>query len=341
MSKTLCWALGFAAALTLAAACSRTQATADAGEYMKILNVSYDVSRDFYKEYNPLFVREFKKIRPDIDLHIQQSHGGSSKQAMSVANGLPADVVTMNQTSDIDTLAQRGLVASDWADSLPNQAVPFSSATVFLVRKGNPKDITDWHVLADSDVKVVFANPKTSGNGRYAFLSLYGYALKTYGSQTEAETFTRKVLANVPMFENGSRAASTSFTQREIGDVLVTLENEANFISRNLLPDQFEIVYPSYTAEAESPVAVVESVTAKKGTREAARAYLQYLWSDPAQELAAKMYFRPGNAEILARHRTDFPKLNTFRPNETLGSWPEIMTNFFADGGIFDRLNTR
>ena len=329
MSKIRCLAIGTIAALL----------TAAGGKYMKILNVSYDVSRDFYKEYNPLFIREFTKKHPETDLHVQQSHGGSSKQALSVANGLPADVVTMNQSSDIDTLQARGLIRPNWQSRLPDKAVPFTSTTVFLVRKGNPKHIRDWDDLTRPDVKTVFANPKTSGNGRYAFLSAYGYGLKTSGGdEAQARQFTRAILNNVPMFENGSRAATTSFTRRDIGDVLVTLENEANFVSKKLENGRFEIIYPSYTAAADSPVAVVDKNAEKKESQAAARAYLEYLWSKPAQELAARMYFRPSDKEILARHKADFPDLDTFRPAELFGGWPQIMQKFFADGGMFDQL---
>ena len=339
MSKFRYLAIGTLAALLAVAACSGGKTAAGNGKYMKILNVSYDVSRDFYKEYNPLFIREFTKKHPETDLHVQQSHGGSSKQALSVANGLPADVVTMNQSSDIDTLQARGLIRPGWQSRLPDKAVPFTSATVFLVRKGNPKRIRDWGDLTRPDVKTVFANPKTSGNGRYAFLSAYGYGLKAAdGDEAQAGLFVQKILHNVPMFENGSRAATTSFTRRDIGDVLITLENEANFVSRKLENGRFEIVYPSYTAAADSPVAVVDKNAEKKESQAVARAYLEYLWSKPAQELAASMYFRPSDSEVLARHKADFPDMHTFRPDEHFGGWPQIMQKFFADGGMFDRL---
>ena len=339
MSKIRCLAIGTIAALLAVAACSGGKTAGGGGKYMKILNVSYDVSRDFYKEYNPLFIREFTKKHPETDLHVQQSHGGSSKQALSVANGLPADVVTMNQGSDIELLVKKGLVKADWQKAFPNNAVPFTSTTVFLVRKGNPKHIRDWDDLTRPDVKTVFANPKTSGNGRYAFLSAYGYGLKTSGGdEAQARQFTQAILNNVPMFENGSRAATTSFTRRDIGDVLVTLENEANFVSKKLENGRFEIVYPSYTAVADSPVAVVDKNAEKKESQAAARAYLEYLWSKPAQELAARMYFRPSDKEILARHKADFPDLDTFRPAELFGGWSQIMQKFFADGGMFDQL---
>lgn len=312
------------------------------GKNIKLLNVSYDVARDFYKEYNPLFIKEYQTRNPDVAINIQQSHGGSSKQALAVANGLQADVATMNQTSDIDLLEKKGLVASDWHTRLPDNAVPFTSTTVFLVRKGNPKQIRDWADLAKDNLQIVIANPKTSGNGRYAFLGAFGYGLKAHnGDETQAKAFTAKLLKNVPVFENGGRAATTTFTQRNIGDVLITFENEANHVSRNLAPGQFEIVYPSYTILSESPVAVVDAVADKKGTRAAAGEYLKYLWSEPAQELAAKFYLRPRNTAVLEKHRADFPAVETFRPNEVFGSWDDIAKKFFADGSLFDQLSAR
>lgn len=341
-------ALGIAAALAAcspqtdknAAASAATPATN--GQTVKLLNVSYDVARDFYKDYNPLFEKEYAAKHPGSSIEIQQSHGGSSKQALAVANGLQADVVTMNQLSDIELLADKGLVAQNWAERLPDHAVPFTSTTVFLVRKGNPQQVRDWADLTKENLKIVIANPKTTGNGRYAFLGAYGYALKANnGDEARANDFTRKLLANVPVYENGGRAATTTFTQRNIGDVLITFENEANYVSRVLSPDQFEIVYPGYTILSESPVAVVDSVVEKKATREAATEYLEYLWSEPAQELAAKLYLRPRNAEVLAAHAADFPKIDTFRPNDIFGSWPEIMKKYFADGGLVDQLSPK
>lgn len=209
--------------------------------------------------------KEYAAKHPGSSIEIQQSHGGSSKQALAVANGLQADVVTMNQLSDIELLADKGLVAQTGAERLPDHAVPFTSTTVFLVRKGNPQQVRDWADLTKENLKIVIANPKTTGNGRYAFLGAYGYALKANnGDEARANDFTRKLLANVPVYENGGRAATTTFTQRNIGDVLITFENEANYVSRVLSPDQFEIVYPSYTILSESPVAVVDNVVEKK-----------------------------------------------------------------------------
>ncbi|OSI10597.1 sulfate ABC transporter substrate-binding protein [Neisseria zoodegmatis] len=323
---------------TQVAASSDGSAAASSGS-IKLLNVSYDVARDFYKEYNPLFIKAYQAKNPGAEISIQQSHGGSSKQALAVANGLQADVATMNQTSDIELLEKKGLVKAEWRTRLPDNAVPFTGTTVFLVRKGNPKQIRDWADLAKDNLQIVLANPKTSGNGRYAFLGAFGYALKTNnGDEAKAKEFTGKLLKNTPVLENGGRAATTTFTQRNIGDVLVTFENEANHVSRNLAPGQFEIVYPSYTILSESPVAVVDSVAGKKGSQAAAEEYLKYLWSEPAQELAAKFYMRPSNPAVLAKHKSEFPEMETFSPNQVFGSWEEIMKKYFADGGLFDQL---
>ncbi|HFA8975193.1 TPA: sulfate ABC transporter substrate-binding protein [Neisseria gonorrhoeae] len=283
------------------------------GKNITLLNASYDVTRYFYKEYNHLFIKTYQSEHPGTSVSIQQSHGGFSKQALSVANGLQA---------------------------LPDHAAPYTSTMVFLVRKNNPKQIRDWNDLAKDGANIVIA--KTSGNGRYAFLGAYGYGLKANnGNEQEAQKLVASILKNTPVFENGGRAAATTFTQRNIGDVLITFENEANYVSKKLTQGQFEIVYPSYTISAESPVAVVNSVVAKKGTQKTARAYLEYLWSEPAQELAASLYLRPRNPEVLARHKADFPDLDTFPPEEKFGGWDNIMKTYFADGGVFDRLTAQ
>ena len=302
----------------------------------EILNVSYDVARDFYKDYNPLFVDFYKKQHPDAHVSIKQSHGGSSKQALSVKNGLEADVVTMNQGSDIELLADSQLVDSKWRQNLPNNAIPFTSTVVFLVRDGNPKGIKDWHDLANKGVELVIANPKTTGNGRYAFLGLYGYAQHSFGAG--ADDFTQKVLANIAILDSGARAATTSFVQRKVGDVLIAPENEAAYIANELNKGEVQVVYPSLTVRTETPVAVVSGVSDKKGTTAIATEYLNYLYSDQAQELGASVYLRPSNETILAKHDTTFPKLDTFGVKETFGEWETVMTKFFSDGGIFDKL---
>lgn len=306
---------------------------------IELLNVSYDVARDFYKGYNPLFVENYKSENPNANVTIKQSHGGSSKQALSVASGLQADVATMNQGSDIELLESKGLVANDWEKQFPDNAVPFTSTIVLLVRKDNPKGISDWQDLTKPGVEIVMANPKVTGNGRYAFLGAYGYGLNAFNNdEDKAKGYVRDVLKNVKVYENGGRAATTTFVQRGIGDVLVTFENEANLAATDFGKGQVEIVYPKYSIKSESPVAIVNAVTDKKGTTAAAKAYLDYLWSEPAQQLAADLYLRPSVKSVLDKNSDKLPAINTFNPNEAFGTWDEIMGTFFTDNGVFDQL---
>ncbi|MCP9758324.1 sulfate ABC transporter substrate-binding protein [Aquitalea sp. S1-19] len=307
-----------------------------------LLNVSYDVMRDFYKDYNPAF-QKYWKAKGGETVTLQQSHGGSSKQAMSVVNGLQADVITMNQAPDINILAERGaLVPKDWAKRLSNNSVPFTSATVILVRKGNPKAIRDWKDLARPGVQAIIANPKTSGNGRYAYLGVYGWALKQPGgNDASAKAFVGKVFGNVPVLDTGGRAATTTFMQRQIGDALVTFENEAEMIAREFGRGSFEIVYPTLTVAAENPVAVVDKVVDKKGTRKQAEAYLGYLWSTEGQTLAAQNYLRPQNPQVLAKFAGQFPPVKTFTVEKVFGSWDGVMKTHFTDGGVFDQIYTK
>lgn len=320
-------------------ASSNVSANTSNADNIKLLNVSYDVARDFYKDYNPLFVKDYQSKNAGKTIEIQQSHGGSSKQALSVANGLQADVVSMNQVSDIDMLVKKGVVASDWASQFPNDAVPYTSSIVFLVRKDNPKAIKDWADLTKNGVQIVLANPKTTGNGRYAFLGAYGYGLHAFNNdETKTQNFVKSMLKNVPVYENGGRAATTTFLQRQIGDVLVTFENEANLAVKQFGQGQVQIVYPSYTIQADNPVAIVKTVTDKKGTTEVAKAYLNGLWSDDAQQLAANLYLRPSNPQILAKNADKLPQIATFNPNTVFGNWDGIMSKFFKDGALFDTL---
>ncbi|MAG84921.1 sulfate ABC transporter substrate-binding protein [Candidatus Poribacteria bacterium] len=306
---------------------------------IELLNVSYDVARDFYKDYNPMFVEHYKSEHPNSTITVKQSHGGSSKQALSVASGLQADVATMNQGSDIELLEKKGLVESDWESKFPDNAVPFTSTIVFLVRKDNPKNINDWEDLTNDGIEIVMANPKVTGNGRYAFLGAYGYGLHAFdNNEDDAQNYVRDMLKNVKVYENGGRAATTTFVQRGIGDVLVTFENEANLAATKFGQGQVDIVYPDYSIKSESPVAVVTTVTDKKGTTDAAKAYLDYLWSEPAQQLAADLYLRPSVQSVLEKNSDKLPPVETFRPNDTFGSWDEIMGNFFSDNGVFDQL---
>ena len=309
------------------------------GQNIELLNVSYDVARDFYKGYNPLFIEHYKSENPNSTITVNQSHGGSSKQALSVANGLQADVVTMNQGSDIELLEKKGLVEADWESKFSDNAVPFTSTIVFLVRKDNPKGINDWSDLTKSGLEIVLANPKSTGNGRYAFLGAYGYGLHAFNNDdAKAQSYVKDVLKNVKVYENGGRAATTTFVQRGIGDVLVTFENEANLAATQFGAGKVDIVYPKYSIKSESPVAIVKSVTDKKGTTAAAKAYLDYLWSEPAQQLAADLYLRPSVKSVLDKNGDKLPPIETFRPNDTFGSWDEIMSKYFSDGGVFDML---
>ncbi|MGO3859054.1 MAG: sulfate ABC transporter substrate-binding protein [Neisseriaceae bacterium] len=329
-------------ALTLSlslAACGSAPDTTN-GHDIELMNVSYDVTRDFYQAYNPMFVAEYEAAHPGSRVRIAQSHGGSTKQTLAVANGLPADVVTMNQSSDLNLLVSRQLVAPDWAKQLPNGAMPYTSTTVFLVRTGNPKNIRDWADLVGHDAQVIFANPKTSGNGRYAFLAAYGSALKTHhGDHDAARAYMRTLFQNIPVLDSGGRAATTTFVQRQIGDVLVAPENEAQLARREFGPDAFEVVYPSYSIVIESPMAVVQPVTQKKGSQAVATAYLQGHWAKPAQDLAASLFLRPQDPEVLAAHAAQFPNIERFLAQDVFGSWDSIMTTYFADGGVLDQIS--
>ena len=324
--------LGLAAATLLAGLGQGAHAAAQT-----LLNVSYDVSREFYKDYNLLFAAHWKKTAGD-DLTLNQSHGGSSKQARSVVDGLEADVITMNQANDIDVLHDRGnLIPADWARRLPDNASPTTSTSVILVRKGNPKQIRDWDDLGSKGISVIIPNPKTSGNGRYTYLAAWGAALKKGVNPAAAQALVRRIFANVPVFDGGGRAATTTFAQRKIGDALATFESEVPLILREFGSD-FEAVYPSWSILAENPVAIVDKVVDKRGTRKAAEAYLKYLWSDEGQELAAKHSLRPRSAKVLAKYAKQFPKLQLFTVDELFGGWKKAQKEHFDDGGLYDQI---
>ncbi|MGC5700315.1 sulfate ABC transporter substrate-binding protein [Pseudomonas sp. NFXW11] len=305
-----------------------------------LLNVSYDVMRDFYKDYNAAFQKHWKAEHNE-NITLQMSFGGSSKQARSVIDGLPADVITMNMATDINALADNGkLVPDNWVTRLPNNSAPFTSATVFIVRKGNPKALKDWPDLLKDGVQVIVPNPKTSGNGRYTYLSAWGYVLKNGGDENKAKDFVGKLFKQAPVLDTGGRAATTTFMTNQIGDVLVTFENEAEMIAREFGRDQFEVIYPSVSAEAEPPVSVVDKVVEKKGTRAAAEEYLKYLWSPEGQEIAANNYLRPRDPQVLAKYTDRFPKVDFLSVEKTFGDWRSVQKTHFNDGGIFDQIYT-
>lgn len=302
-----------------------------------LLNVSYDVSRELYKEVNTAFSQVHQHDTGD-KLRINQSHGGASKQVLALTNGLAGDVVTMNQAADIEALARYGLVAADWREQFPYNATPYTSTTVFLVHKGNPKNIKDWDDLVREDVKVVLPNPKTSGSGRYAYLAAWGYALDKTQSEQSAIEFIGKLLSNVPVLDGGGRGATTTFTQRGMGDVLVSFENETLLIANELGNNDFEVIYPSISIDAAAPVAVVSKVAQKHDCEELARSYLQFLFSPQGQKIIAKHNFRPRDAAVLAENRDKFPELRLLSVENDLGGWPSVQAKHFERGALFDQI---
>jgi len=305
----------------------------------KLLNVSYDVTREFYQEYNSLFTAYWKEKTGDT-VTVNQSHGGSSKQVRSVIDGLAADVVTMNQPLDVDMLHERaGLIPPAWAARLPNRSVPYTSTILFVVRKGNPKNIKDWDDLVRRGVSVIIPNPKTSGNGRYSYLGAWGYALrKSAGDEAKAREFVGKLFAQVPVLDTGGRGATTTFAQHEIGDVLLTFENEAALILQESGANKLEIIVPPASIRADNPVVWVDKVVSRHGTEQIARGYLEYLYSNLGQELAAKHNFRPQNPEVLAKHADRFKPLELYGVEDIAGGWQQAQRVHFADGGLFDQI---
>jgi len=302
-----------------------------------LLNVSYDVARELYKQINPAFVAAWK-AKTGQTVTINQSHGGSSKQIGAVIGGLEADVVTMNQATDIQQLADKGYTPADWAKRFPNGAAPYSSTMLFLVRKGNPKGIKDWADLARPGVQVIIPNPKVTGNGRYGYLAAWGSVIATGGSEAQARERVSKIFANVPVLDGGGRGATTTFTQRGIGDVLVTFEGEVELIENEFGKGQFEQVTPSISIETEAPVALVDKVTAKRGSAALAKAYLDFQWSPEAQEIIAKNNFRPRDPAVFKKHEQRFAKLKLFTVEQTLGGWAQVSKTHFADGGTYDQI---
>ena len=322
--------LALVAALSLAGLAAQAQT---------LLNASYDVAREFYKDYNAAFVAHYKKTTGK-DVKIDQAHGGSSAQARAVNDGLDADVVTMNTTTDVDFLAGTGVVAKDWAKRFPNNASPTSSTMLFLTRNGNPKNIKDWDDLTKPGIQVIVVNPKTGGNGRMAYLAAWGYAKKKGASDAQAAEFVGKLYKNVPVLAKGGRDATTIFLQRNIGDVLVTFESEVVSVDREFGTGKVDAVHPSISIVAENPVAVVERTVAKKGTADLAKAYLDYLYSEEAQEIAAKHALRPRNAAVLKKYSATFKPIQLFTVSELFGSLAEAQKVHFNDGGQFDKIYT-
>ena len=304
-----------------------------------LLNVSYDVAREFYKDINAAFVPYYKKTTGK-DVKIEQSHAGSSAQARAVADGLDADVVTMNTTTDIEFLADKGIVAKDWANRFPDNAAPTTSTMLFLVRKGNPKGIKDWDDLVKPGVQVIVVNPKTGGNGRYAYLAALGYEKKKGASEAQSQEFLGKLYKNVPVLARGGRDATTAFLQRNTGDVLITFESEVESVNKEFGANKVDVVYPSISIVAENPVAVVERTVAKKGTAQLAKDYLNFLYTPEAQEIAAKHSIRPRNAAVLKKYANTFRPIKLFTVQELFGSLSDAQKVYFNDGGQFDKIYT-
>jgi sulfate transport system substrate-binding protein len=316
----------------LAAACGQTV----------LLNASYDPTREFYREYNAAFAR-YWKARTGQDVRVNQSHGGSGKQARAVIDGLPADVVTLALAYDIDAIsAKSGLVERDWQRMFPNNSAPCTSTVVFLVRKGNPKGIHDWNDLVRPGVSVITANPKTSGGARWNYLAAWGYALKMNNNQeSAARQFVRHLYQNVPVLDSGARGAMTTFVQRGVGDVLLTWENEALLAVRDFGAGNFEIVLPSVSVLAEPPVAVVSGVAQQHGVGALAREYIGHLYSEEAQEIAARNFFRPQLPSVAERYGKQFPKIDLFTVDQVAGGWQKAQRVHFEDGGVFDQIYAR
>ncbi|KQV60687.1 hypothetical protein ASC95_04415 [Pelomonas sp. Root1217] len=302
-----------------------------------LLNVSYDPTRELYQDFNKAFAAQWK-AKTGETVSIKASHGGSGKQARAVIDGLEADVVTLALAYDIDAIADHKLLPLDWQKKLPNNASPYTSTIVFLVRKGNPKKISNWPDLARSGVDVITPNPKTSGGARWNYLAAWGYALKNGGTPDSAKDFVKRIYANTKVLDSGARGSTTTFVERGIGDVLIAWENEAYLAVKELGPDKFEIVTPSVSILAEPPVAIVDKVVDKRGTRKQAEAYLNYLYSPEGQEIAAKNYYRPRDAKVAAKYAKQFAPVKLFTLDELFGSWRQAQKAHFDDGGVFDQI---
>ncbi len=320
-------------ALIGAALAALISTTVSAEEPKTLLNASYDVARELFAAENAAFVKSYPGVT------IDQSHAGTSKQARAIVEGLSADVVTFNQVTDIDFLVKQGFVSADWQKDFPNDASPFYSFPSFLVRKGNPKNIKDWDDLVRDDVKIVFPNPKTSGNARYTYLAAVAFANEKFnGDQAKVDEFIKKIFANVPVFDTGGRAATTTFVEREIGDVLITFEAETRGIAKQYGTDKFEGVVPSVSLLSEFPVAVVDKVVDKRGSRELAKSYLDFLYTEEGQRIAAEFGHRVHNEKVAAEFKDQFPSIRLVNVNDVFGGWDKIQKDHFASGGKLDAL---
>lgn len=319
------------------AGCSGSDSSSD-NKNVELLNVSYDPTRELYVDFNESFAKYWQE-KTGQEVTISQSHGGSGKQARSVIEGLEAEVVTLALGYDVDSISEAGLIDKEWQSEFKDNSAPYTSTIVFLVRKGNPKNIKDWNDLTRDDVSIVTPNPKTSGGARWNYLAAWAYALKNNNNSEEAaKDFVSELYGNVAVLDSGARGATTSFVENGIGDVLIAWENEAYLSVNELGKDKFEIITPSLSILAEPSVAIVDEVVDKKGTREVAEAYLQYLYTDEGQELAAKNYYRPRNTEIAAKYKDSFKDLNLVTVDEVFGGWKKAQETHFADGRIFDQI---
>jgi sulfate transport system substrate-binding protein len=327
----------FVAGCVLLAALAGAAHAAD----VTLLNVSYDPTRELYVDINKAFAAKFKADNGKT-IEIKQSHGGSGKQARSVIDGLAADVVTLALAYDIDQIADRGILAKDWQKKLPQNASPYTSTIVFLVRKGNPKKIKDWDDLGKPGLKVITPNPKTSGGARWNYLAAWGYAQKKYGSKEMARYFVQTIYKNVPVLDTGARGSTVTFVERNVGDVLIAWENEAFLSINEFGKDKFEIIVPSTSILAEPPVAVVDKVVDRKGTRSAAEDYLKFIYTTQGQEVAARNFYRPRDPVVARAFEDKFPKLDLFTVDEPfLGGWRKAQSEHFNDGGVFDAIYDR
>ena len=304
---------------------------------VSLLNVSYDPTRELYADFNKAFSAAYQK-ETGKSIEIKQSHGGSGSQARSVIDGLKADVVTLALAYDIDAIAGKNLIATDWQAKLPQNSSPYTSTIVFLVRKGNPKGIKDWDDLIKKNVQVITPNPKTSGGARWNYLAAWGYGLKKFGSQDKAKAFVGDIFKNVPVLDTGARGSTVTFVERGVGDVLLAWENEAFLAVKEFGKDKFEIVAPPLSILAEPPIAVVDTVADKKGTRAAAEAYLKYWYTKEGQEIAARNFYRPRDASVGEKYADSFAKVNLFTIDDVFGGWTKAQKEHFAEGGVFDQI---